>query len=172
MNRENIKKQCYDIYKLSFPEPESEFENLLFETCFEFCKYKIINQTVVSMFFALPCSLITEKSLSATYIFAAATHPDYRKKGFMAEILNNYLKDNNNPVFLRPANQNLIDFYKKFGFTCLKGINKISSSNLLKPQLNYEKIGDTYKDLTGTEFTLMSRNSPKIIEINFPFSMY
>lgn len=54
------------------------------------------------------------------YIYACATHPDYRKQGLMGKLLNaavEYADEKRIDLALVPANAPLFDYYKRFGFT-------------------------------------------------------
>ena len=54
------------------------------------------------------------------YVYACATHPDFRKQGFMGQLLNTaieYADENGFDLILIPANEPLFDYYKRFGFT-------------------------------------------------------
>ncbi len=72
----NINK-IREIYKECFGE-DTEFENLLFETCMEYLKIYKIGGEPVSFLFALPCSVKSNAtSFKAVYIFAAATDKEF-----------------------------------------------------------------------------------------------
>ncbi len=59
----------------------------------------------------------------AKYLYAAATLPEYRKKGIMGKMLEYAIRilriSGYDRLFLYPANENLYNYYEKFGFkTC------------------------------------------------------
>lgn len=73
---------------------------------------------IVSALHLLECEcVISERSYSALYIYAAATLPEHRGRGYMGEIIN-YAKRSLPCDFLllAPAEETLFDYYKRFGF--------------------------------------------------------
>jgi GNAT superfamily N-acetyltransferase len=82
--------------------------------------YKDENR-IVAMAFLLPAHIRIERKLEpVTYIYACATHPDYRNKGLMHNILNEVWQivcaRQEVGIFLRPASDMLYDYYEKKGF--------------------------------------------------------
>ena len=76
---------------------------------------------IVSMLFMLKA---TRSSLQIDYpmryIYACATHPNYRKQGLMGNLLEaaiKYADKNNFELALIPENEYLFEYYKRFGFT-------------------------------------------------------
>ena len=76
---------------------------------------------VVSQLFLLPASLHAQKdTFSADYLFAAATHPDYRRQGIMASLIE-YAKTlcaerGKDAIVLLPGTRELYDYYAQYGF--------------------------------------------------------
>jgi hypothetical protein len=54
--------------------------------------------------------------VSAKYVYAVATLPDYRKKGYAAKILKYASEKYNEPLILQPENDRLVEYYKRLGF--------------------------------------------------------
>lgn len=82
------------------------------------CKNKIAlgffyNSKLVSMLFLVDCSVCGQKG---KYVYAACTNKKYKKMGFMSKLLS-YAEKAFSFIVLIPANENLIDFYNKRGFT-------------------------------------------------------
>ena len=76
---------------------------------------------VVSMAFLIPAQLVVNgRPYSAYYLYAAATHPNYRQKGHMGKVINSAKevakKRGIDFIVLVPAEEYLFDYYAKFGF--------------------------------------------------------
>jgi GNAT superfamily N-acetyltransferase len=74
----------------------------------------------VSMLTMLPASTVIQgERRELTYLYAVATHPEYRKNGYSTRLLE-YTKDwvhkQGRIAFLVPAEPSLIQFYQKRGF--------------------------------------------------------
>ena len=69
------------------------------------------------MLFALPCKIFTDNGeFEAVYIYAAATDEKFRGRGYMSALISQITENADKIVFLRPANDGLIAYYKKLGF--------------------------------------------------------
>lgn len=156
-------EECKAIYEEAFSDSE-EFKNLLFENCADNLKYLKKENRIVSMFFALPCEFQNEKAI---YIFAAATKKSEQAKGYMSELLNEYLKEEIAPCFLRPATDSLCDFYEKFGFKKIVASAKDESFKSLNPKGSFLKIAEKEAE---ADFVLMT-NKEIDFKIYFPYSM-
>ena len=79
------------------------------------------NCSAVAMINILPAKIIIKnRSIKAGYIYAAATLPEHRSCGIMADMLE-YTKDyakkiNIDALFLVPANDNLFKYYNNHGY--------------------------------------------------------
>ena len=114
----NTLEQCRALYREAFGEDDIEFETALFENCFKYCKWIEENGRIVSMLFLLPTVFKAEQqSIKGAYIYAAATLKEYRGNGYMSRLIEEIKGDF--PLFLRPANDNLINFYENLGFKTL-----------------------------------------------------
>lgn len=93
------------------------------------------------------------------YFVALATKFAYRKKGYMSKAINfaiNYLNDLNEPFcYILPQNENLENYYKKFGFekVCKFTVDKFS-------KIKY----DIFPELTK-EYNNLMMNEEKFIEL-------
>lgn len=111
----NIKSSAYDLYRQTFGEDKA-FDTLLFDNFFENCRYIVENEQVVSMLFELPVTLIKEgERLPLCYVYAAATHPDYRGRGLASRLVEEACARHPR-VILRPAEEGLQAFYGRLGF--------------------------------------------------------
>lgn len=75
----------------------------------------------VAAAYLIPCRLnVHGKECSAMYLYAAATHPDYRRRGYMSKIIS-YSKmvaeeRGADFLFISPGRQELYKYCSKFGF--------------------------------------------------------
>lgn len=79
------------------------------------------NESICSLLYLVDCSL-GEKN--AKYVYAVCTLKKYKSKGFATELLE-YAKREYGSLCLIPANEVLIDFYKKRGFVYEYELNDI-----------------------------------------------
>lgn len=111
------------IWKLCFGD-EGDFINLYFKSRDWLSETMVLfrDGKAASMLTMIPTELVGEDGgrQRAAMLFAIATHPDYRKRGFaerLIEYSNRYLKDNK--VFttlLVPAGEALFRYYKSCGY--------------------------------------------------------
>ena len=158
-----------EIYRESFGL-DRQFEDKLFEVPIETLK---IEGETVSQLFLLPCNIIKNgKPYKARYIYAVSTKKDSRKKGYMEQLLKDTLSHTSDILILRPATEDLIKYYKKFGFKEFTATDGENTELFLEPL-------DIFKDLTHLEgktnegnFTLMATNSPiDLWGLSFPYTM-
>jgi predicted acetyltransferase len=82
------------------------------------------NGEIAAMLFALPvCWGIARNAPTVDemwYVYACATHPQYRNRGLMSKLLETVYREacskNVAGIFLRAANPNLENYYRKLGF--------------------------------------------------------
>ena len=161
-----------NIYRQSFGI-DPEFEDALFATCSTNIKTLEINGEIVSFLFALPCKIKWNKEeIKATYIFAAATHKEHRKKGYMGRLLEKVKSENKGAFILRPATEHLVSYYKKFGFSEI-GAQDIKRENIsLIPTKEFKKLSEIADPTKEGEFIAMVYNcSENINGIYFPYTM-
>ena len=138
MNRETT---CRKIYRQAFCDPDTAFEDILFEHCFKYSKTLELGEDTVSMLFALPCSLMcVDEKKPAIYLYAAATDKAFRGKGYMSHLIEKLKTDTEKTIFLRPANESLIGFYEKLGFKTISTYNQKENSLRLEPEEGFEKL--------------------------------
>lgn len=170
---ENIKNKCIEIYRQAFGKDEL-FEQRLFGKCFKHCRYLEVNGTVVAMLFALPCLIISQnRSYESIYIFAAATEKEQRGKGYMSRLLEQVKTNPDTVYFLRPANKELIGFYKKLGFKEFSAINSDKVSPLVAALEDMEFLAGDYISPDGKGFTLMYsyKENLNLQNLGFIYSM-
>ena len=114
-------EECKKIYADSFT-PDAEFDRTLFDGYSGLCKTLCEDGHVRSMLFSFPCKIsYGGQEYNAEYLFAAATDTEHRKKGYMGRLLARVTNDENTIYFLRPANDDLMESYKKSGFLYING---------------------------------------------------
>ena len=166
------KQEIIDIYKESFEE-SLQYEEKLFGKGIRFAECLEDEGAVKSILFLLPCTLITETDkISAKYIFAAATKSDCRKKGYMAKLLERIKKENDEFLFLRPANEKLQEYYEKIGFETLVGTSSDFPIKIIPSDI-MEYLSEGITEEQGKEFVLMyyCKNEMDINRVNFIYSM-
>lgn len=122
-----------ELYLLCFTEDTEEDAELLFKNVLS--KAKLIsenykNGSPIAMLFLMDANIIQNgKALDYYYLYAACTHPSYRGKGIMGNLLERAketaIKDKKLGIFLKPANPPLFNFYAKSGFLPYFNICKI-----------------------------------------------
>ena len=168
----NERTLCLRLYKQAFPEPDLPFEEAIFEHCFKYCRYIEENGKIVSMLFALPCELKTKtETKSVIYIYAAATLQEYRGRGYMARLIEQ-LNGEGKALFLRPATEGLISFYKKFGFKAVNGFKK-EEAPYIKPCQGFETLIRKFpEEASGEQYTAMYYGTEfEFDTINFIYTM-
>lgn len=166
------KDLCLALYREAFPEPDLTFEEALFKYCFKYCHYIKENDKVISMLFALPCKFVSaNEKCDCVYIYAAATLREYRGKGYMARLMEK-VKNENDFLFLRPANSSLIAFYEKIGF---KTVNAQKSKELpcITPDEQFAELLKYFpEDENEEEYTAMYICENKSLsKLNFIYTM-
>ena len=110
---------------------------------------------IVSAFYLIDSSVIDKNNnISAKYLYAAATLPEYRRQGIMGEMIkyaSEYIRKRSADVlFLYPANNNLYDYYAKLGFKPMfneryyiiekKEIEKYKGTRYFNVALSYDRM--------------------------------
>lgn len=132
------------------------------------CEYQ--DERPVSILFPLPCTLdLGDKKIPAKYIFAAATDKNYRSKGYMSRLIERVCSDPDTFYFLRPATDDLVEYYSRLGF---KPINGCGIGNY--PEITVSEAHRTLAEKPEDgRFTLMYRycGNLSIDGITFKYSM-
>lgn len=113
-----LKEQALSLYKKVFYKDSEDFAKTFTEKYFDkSCRFIEKDGKIVSMLYLLDCKIFDgETTYSAFYLYAAATHPDYRNRGLMSQLISSVLKEDK-VIVTKPANDELFSFYEKFGFT-------------------------------------------------------
>ncbi len=115
-----MKEQVLSLYKTAFNDPDDFTEDFIdryFETS---CRYTVKDGRVVSMLFLLDATMQKgEEMLCGKYLYAAATHPDFKGQGLMTDLIEKAKRETAEKgefLLTKPATETLFNFYKKFGF--------------------------------------------------------
>lgn len=170
----DFKNQCIEIYNKAFGE-DASFTERLFNICKANCRYVLEGETVVSICFLLPCEIVKgNEKQDFYYIFAVATREEFRGKGYMRKLFESVENETDLPLILRPANENLVALYSKFGF------EKITANALdrgiceLLPKDEFEILAKDSAEEEKEPFTVMIKGceAEKFENLYFPFSMF
>ncbi len=114
------------IWEDKFPA-EEEYQQTMFSKIIPLCTNYIVKNedgTVISVVSLMPMKFINEEKgiiLNGWYLFGVATKSGFEGNGYASSLINHTIAElqinNYDFIFERPANQQLIDFYLKFGFT-------------------------------------------------------
>ncbi|MCL1850805.1 MAG: GNAT family N-acetyltransferase [Bacteroidetes bacterium] len=115
------------LWKEVFFDSEDYINRFIVHFGIENCYVCEINRKIAAMAFALPTTLshfltfnFKFSTLNLKYIYACATHPNYRRQGVMEKLLATIYdiscNENIAGVFLHAADENLANYYRKLGF--------------------------------------------------------
>jgi predicted acetyltransferase len=115
------------LWKEVFFDSEDYINRFIVHFGIENCYVCEINREIAAMAFALPTTLshfltfnFKFSTLNLKYIYACATHPNYRRQGVMEKLLATIYdaacNENIAGVFLHAADENLANYYRKLGF--------------------------------------------------------
>jgi GNAT superfamily N-acetyltransferase len=178
-------KGIREIWDEQFPA-DAEYQENVFATILPLCKTYIIHETdssgnegkILSTASLMPMKFIDScpKPVSTTnirkikglYMFGVATRNGFEGKGYASRLINHAIseleRNNYNFIFERPANQNLIDFYLKFGFTKILK-KKECRFNAISGEPSNSGESDNYKINNASECILkVLRTFPKRFE--------
>lgn len=121
-SEENQEQELKRLWQTCFAD-DINYIDLFFEDHYSSSQSLVYMQNgkVVSMLFLLSANLCFNKeSHKAQYIYAACTHPDYRKKGYMRELIEFAVEhgglSGTKYTLLTPASKKLYDYYSQQGF--------------------------------------------------------
>ena len=111
-----MRAACEALYHMAFPGEPEVFTKAMFDRFYPSCIRTVCEDgKPVSMLFSIPYPLVSDEGThEAHYLYAVATHPDYRGRGLAKQLL--LAEAQHYPVFLRPMTPSLFDFYAKAGF--------------------------------------------------------
>lgn len=116
------KNQIIPIWQEAFGDSEQDIafftENVKNAKCFGY----YVGDNLASMIYFVPCTL---NGKDAYYIYAACTKVEFKANGYMTKIID-YCKQNYDLFCLIPANEGLIDFYKKRGLDSKEDLSNLN----------------------------------------------
>ena len=147
------KKTLMELWKLCFPQDSERFIRFYFDKVYENDETLVYiedGQPVASLQM-IPYQIKSGDNLSwGGYISGAMTHPDYRKNGFMAKLLNTsfeeMIKKGFDYTFLIPQGKWLIQVYEKYGFRLCEPSNYPPENKVLKSPKQWANIRQVFFD--------------------------
>ena len=124
---ETDREAIIDIWQQCFGDDRNYIE-LYLDNRFEDENMLVIHENghPVSMASLLPVQVtIDGEKRNARYVYAVATLPEYRKKGYASEIIRYAFEKYDEPLLLQPADEKLRDYYRRLGF--VESFQKIPS---------------------------------------------
>ncbi|MBQ7653864.1 MAG: GNAT family N-acetyltransferase, partial [Clostridia bacterium] len=108
------------LWQICFGD-EKEYIESFFENFSDRMKVGVYRQDgkIVSALYCLPAQLVFEKTrVDAWYVYAVGTLPEYRKRGYAGELIDEVknLEDIRQALFLTPSSEKNRSFYAKLGF--------------------------------------------------------
>lgn len=136
--------QIREIWDEIFPA-EKEYQDFMFSQIIPLCTSYVLkgdSRDVVSVASLMPMNFINEEMdihLRGWYMFGVATKSGYEGNGYASALISHIISksqtDGYDFIFERPANQELINFYLKFGFTELIKKQRYSFGHLKTPKI-------------------------------------
>ena len=107
------KDDALRLYLTAFPEDEPTFAEDFLNRFFDRdCRYIIKDGRLISMLFLLDATMhFGEREVRGKYLYAAATFPEYRGQGLMAELIEKAKAET-----VQKGTESLFGFYGNFGF--------------------------------------------------------
>jgi len=119
----NKKQKLIELWRLCFEDTE-DFIQLFFDRIYKGENALIIevDGEIVSALHMIPYTMgFCNSELTVSYIAGACTHPDYRGKGYMGELLEETFdvmrKRDFDLTALIPASPSLFEYYRRHGYT-------------------------------------------------------
>lgn len=115
----SLYKQAYELFDEVFDE-DKRFNEYFFKNIFDINNLLVCmkDNVIASMVQTIPYEI--QKIGRVTYIYGAATRPEYRNQGLMSKLLNKSFEIDKQKGFtgsiLIPANESLFEFYANFGY--------------------------------------------------------
>jgi len=155
----SIKDLCYKIYCDEFGE--DAFSKILFDKCFNCCKYLLIDGEPVSILFLLPCDIkIENKIVSAKYVFAVTTAAEHRAKGYMSALINQL--EDSELLFLKPSDAKLFNYYERFGFKTFEATRERVGDKSVILKNEFLSLAKSFPDEDEEKYIAMYRNCEDI----------
>ncbi len=152
-----IKDACIRLYDNAFHD-DRKFTAKLFDACFGNIETLRINGETVAMCFLLPCQI---DGKNAKYIYGFTVKEKYRGMGYGKELMEQIKNKTDEILILRPADDGLIEYYKKFDFCEIEAsnekgnikvcpIDEFATINVMDKKGNYTAMYYSQNKLEGT----------------------
>ena len=121
MSTETKEKQMWNLWKNTFHDSD-EYINLVFDNYYdpELTETYEENGKIVSCLMGVPYRFVNgDDSFNALYLCGLATDKEFRRKGYMGELLRNAekrFKDHFDMLFLIPSSESLLAYYDNHGY--------------------------------------------------------
>jgi GNAT superfamily N-acetyltransferase len=144
--KQDIPALC-EIWKQCFSDSQ-EYIQLFYNKNFERIKILayFVNEKPVSMLHLVDASFENKaEHQRARLIYATGTLPEYRKKGYMGELIKAATKEAKNEgtaLFLKPSNSSLLSYYDKFGFVTAFSFKTVEIIPKEKQELSFFELSD------------------------------
>ena len=140
---DKYKSDLKEIWRLCFPSDPEAFIHFYFDKVYknEETLLYVENGCPVAALQMIPYIIKTGINTPlAGYISGAMTHPDFRKKGYMDQLLKDAfakMKENGyDYIFLIPQEKWLLGFYARYGYTTLNNVDSVSNRFFLQSSGN------------------------------------
>ncbi len=122
-----VRDEAIKLHLSAFPKDTVQDAEIIFNRLYpQNYYYKLMDGRIVSQMFVIDGSYA---SFNTGYIYAAATHKEYRGNGYMSALIKQ-IKEEFDILSLKPASESLYDFYARIGFKTLLFANNISGSEI------------------------------------------
>ena len=154
--KDTDREALMQMWRICFPEDDDYFLNFYFDNVYkneETLLYEENSQPVTSLQM-IPYQLKIDDSVAwGGYLSGVMTHPDYRKKGYMAQLMHasfdEMIKKRYDYTFLIPEEKWLVKVYEKFGFILCKRSSQPPKNKVLKSPKQFDIIKQNYFDDYG-----------------------
>lgn len=153
---------CMRLYDNAFHD--GPFTTKLFDLCFDSIKTLRVDGETVALCFLLPCEIDGKR---AKYIYGFTVKEKYRGQGYGKALMEKIQNETDEILILRPANESLVDYYKRFGFCEVSASNEKGEISVV-PTDCFERLCE--RDKKG-QYTAMAYNFNTDKTLYFPFSL-
>jgi len=155
------KQKLIELWRLCFDDTE-DFIQLFFDRIYreENALTIEVDGEIVSALQMIPYTMsFCDSELTVSYIAGACTHPDYRGKGYMGELLEEAFhvmrKRNFDLTALIPANPSLFEYYRRHGYT------EVFDYTLVE-----EELPEVFTPSEGIKLSIVDEDS---VEVTYPY---
>lgn len=162
-----VKEQVRKLWEKCF-EDDADFLDLYFERKYskQNSEFVEVGDRIISSMQVFPYQMsFYDQTLTVGYIYGACTHPDYRRKGVMRQLLQQAIAhmkaDGVDAAILIPANDDLYEYYTKFGFAPVFEHYEKQFTTSEKYELSEQFIFEEDNEFSIEKYELLSREEQK-----------